>query len=77
MKKSEFSEIYFPKVTQSVDDGIRLWIQLILFLGTFILGIDRGVIFNRYLRIDGCNLERGTFGRQKFYIDTLGIGRCS
>lgn len=77
MKKLKLSEIYFPKVTQSVDDGIRLWIQVIFLLGTFILGIDRGVLFNRYLRPDDCNLERETFGRQKFLIDPLGIGRCS
>ena len=49
----------------------------ILLLGTFILGIDGGVIFSRYLRPDDCNLERDTFGRQKFLIDPLGIGRCS
>lgn len=74
MKKLKLSEIYFPKVTQSVDDGIRLWIQVI-FLGTFIWGLTE-VLFNRYLRPDDCNLEE-TFGRQKFLIDPLGIGRCS
>lgn len=58
MKKLKLSEIYFPKVTQSVDDGIRLLIQVIFLLGTFILGIDRGVLFNRYLRPDDCNLEK-------------------